>query len=102
MREQCGNMQCGKVIRARFVRLTWRMQRVREQQQRVGYSRIFSRKHRTLAAAIRLPCQAQGNSGRERAEFFGNAADAVAIMVGVPSRRTRRALLTIGQVTAKR
>src|SRR5580658_6922746 len=68
-----------KVSGARFVELAWRVQRIRQQQQRVGGLGIFCGKHRTLSAPIGMSRKTERYPRRERTEFLCNAANALPV-----------------------
>jgi hypothetical protein len=58
MNKQRGRLERGKMLSTRFGGLARRMQRIREQQQRIGNRWIFRGKHRTLPATVGVPRKA--------------------------------------------
>ncbi len=53
--KKCSRSQVTQVCGPKLLRLAWRMQRIRQEQQRIRHSGILSRRHRALPPSIRMP-----------------------------------------------
>ena len=61
------------MCRARLIRTTWRVERIREEQQRVGHLRLLGRGHARLTSSVRLP--ADGHPAWEQLAQHIRSAD---------------------------
>ena len=101
--KQGGFMQILKMRRAQLLGLIRRMQRIRQQQQRVGNRRIFGYKHARLPAAVRMAAQEHANrlALGYLADGLHRAPQSRAILCAVAKRRAVRTRLAERQIAAQ-
>jgi hypothetical protein len=101
MEKQRGCPQLIEMLRAELVRLARRMERVGEEQKRVGDAGCFGGENTRLAGAVGMTSEDNG-PGHDFAHGFDGALQAFAIALRrATMRRAGRALLAIGKIAAQ-
>ena len=101
MDKQRRRLQPREVLSTELLRLARRVQRIGEQQQRIGDGGVLGSEECSLPSAVRVPAE-DDEFRRDLTYRFGGALQSFAIARGCAwERRTRGTCLAIGKIAAQ-